>query len=192
MQSSRELIIDAIRKNKGNQHPLKEYHWQSDTLHDLIETYQASLQKNGGVLITDTTVDINVYIKEKFPDTQNICSLVDRVNGNVDIQSIQDPHVLNTVDVAVVRSGIGVAENAANWVTEKEVVHRALPFIAQHLILLLNKQDLVTTMHRAYEKIDMTDAGFGVFIAGPSKTADIEQSLVVGAHGPRSLTVFVV
>lgn len=192
MQSSRELILDAIRKNKGNQNPLKEHHWQSDVQVDLVETYRTSLQKNGGVLITDAAVDINAFIQEKFPNTQNICSLVDRVKGNVDIQSIHDPHVLNNVDVAIATATIGVAENAANWVTEKEVVHRALPFIAQHLILMLNKQDLVSTMHRAYERINMNNVGFGVFIAGPSKTADIEQSLVVGAHGPRSLTVFVV
>jgi L-lactate dehydrogenase complex protein LldG len=34
--------------------------------------------------------------------------------------------------------------------------------------------------------------GFATFIAGPSKTADIEQSLVLGAHGPRSLIVFLI
>jgi L-lactate dehydrogenase complex protein LldG len=192
MQSSRELILEAIRKNKGEQNPLIQQDWKTDSQIDLVETYRLSLQKNGGVFISDERVDISSYIKEKFPDAQNICSLVERINGNVDIQSIQDPHVLNNVDVAIIHAQVGVAENAANWVTDKEVDHRALPFIAQHLIIVLKKNDLVSTMHQAYQKINMKDIGFGVFIAGPSKTADIEQSLVVGAHGPRSLTVFVV
>lgn len=49
-------------------------------------------------------------------------------------------------------------------------------------------------MHAAYDRIAALEAaaayGFSTFIAGPSKTADIEQSLVLGAHGPISLTVF--
>ena len=43
----------------------------------------------------------------------------------------------------------------------------------------------------SYQLIHNTDYGYGVFISGPSKTADIEQSLVIGAHGAGSLTIFI-
>ena len=56
----------------------------------------------------------------------------------------------------------------------------------------LDKKDIVATMHHAYKKIDIEREGFGIFIAGPSKTADIEQSLVIGAHGARTATIYVV
>ena len=85
-----------------------------------------------------------------------------------------------------------VLENGAMWISEKQMSNRLLPFICQHLVIVLSPETIVNTMHEAYQQIDAAANGFGVFIAGPSKTADIEQNLVIGAHGARSLRVYLV
>ena len=87
---------------------------------------------------------------------------------------------------------LGVAENGAVWLAESQLVHRAAPFLTQHLAILLDRGQIVWNMHQAYTRLQVDAEAFGVFIAGPSKTADIEQALVIGAHGPRSLTVMLV
>ncbi len=86
---------------------------------------------------------------------------------------------------------LAVAENGAVWFTDRGLRHRVLPWIAQHLALVIPGERLVNDMHEAYERIEVGN-GFGCFISGPSKTADIEQALVIGAHGPRSATVFLI
>jgi L-lactate dehydrogenase complex protein LldG len=103
-----------------------------------------------------------------------------------------DPHDLEDVELAILPGHFAVAENGAIWITEELMGHRVLPFIAQQLALVISKKNIVGNMHEAYEKIGDSNDGFGVFIAGPSKTADIEQSLVLGAHGPKSMMVFIV
>ena len=102
-----------------------------------------------------------------------------------------DPHTLADVDLAILPAQLGVAENSALWVTEAQLPLRVLPFICQHLALVVSQQNIVPLMHQAYEVIGTQEYGFGTFIAGPSKTADIEQSLVLGAHGARTLSVFI-
>jgi len=103
-----------------------------------------------------------------------------------------DAHELQLVSKAYIRGTLGVAENGAIWVSEPDMGNRLLPFIAEHLVIVINRTNLVYNMHEAYQKIRVNEYGYGVFIAGPSKTADIEQSLVIGAHGPRSLEVYLV
>ncbi len=112
------------------------------------------------------------------------------VAGNCDLADVRDPHELESVDWAIMPGLFGVAENGAIWVTDEKVPHRAIYFIVQHLALVLPADQLVHNMHEAYDRLTVGTSSLGVFISGPSKTADIEQSLVIGAHGPRSLTVF--
>lgn len=112
-------------------------------------------------------------------------------DGAVALRADATPHELAAVQLAVLPARLGVLENGACWLDETCWPHRALPFATEHLALVLPREALVPTMHEAYARC-AAGPGFGVFIAGPSKTADIEQSLVVGAQGPRSLAVVLV
>ena len=89
------------------------------------------------------------------------------------------------------RRGFGERRAALASGEKQRMIERAVPFICQHLALIIEKKDIVPSMHEAYDRIASSVYGFGTFIAGPSKTADIEQSLVLGAHGPRSMVAFI-
>ena len=128
-------------------------------------------------------------VAELFPAAKVICSAVPEVPGTRRVQDVRDPHELNDVDVGVVRSPLGVAEAGAVWVTQRELVVNALAVLSQHLVVLLDPAAIVDTMHDAYGQIDLTASPYGVFLAGPSATGDIEGVIIHGAQGARSMTV---
>ncbi|MEJ7589840.1 MAG: LUD domain-containing protein, partial [Ferruginibacter sp.] len=111
---------------------------------------------------------------------------------STEINSSMHAGSLELVYKTYIQATIGVAENGAVWIYESQMKNRLLPFICQHLVIYLDVKNIVPTMHEAYELIDVAKEGYGVFLAGPSKTADIEQSLVIGAHGARSLLVYLI
>ena len=92
----------------------------------------------------------------------------------------------------VCESSLGVAENGAVWIATGDTVLRAALFLAARVVIVVREAQLVDDLHRAYERIDVRGSVYGAFVAGPSKTADIEQALVVGAHGPKALTLVLV
>lgn len=110
--------------------------------------------------------------------------------SNVDLESIDDPAELNGLDLSILPGIFGVAENGAVWVTSSGLKHRLVYFIAEHLILIVPADQIVSNMHQAYERLNFNPPHYGTFLSGPSKTADIEQALVIGAQGPRSLVVY--
>jgi L-lactate dehydrogenase complex protein LldG len=124
---------------------------------------------------------------------QKVASLVSEVHSkNVDLASIDDPHALADIDVAILAGEFAVAENAAVWVNDRHLPLRVIYFLCQHLVLVVPGRQIVDHMHAAFARLGPNEFAspiFGTFISGPSKTADIEQSLVIGAHGARSLTV---
>lgn len=129
-----------------------------------------------------------------YAQAQQICALVPGIaRANVDLNALADPHELEAIDFAVLPAEFAVAENGAVWVTDAAVKHRALFFICQHLAFVVPRDQILNNMHEAYERLRFGyEQRFGAFIAGPSKTADIEQSLVIGAHGPKSTVVYLV
>ena len=191
--NSREKILSAVKNNKPTFSPLPEIPLFERKDLDLIATYKETLQKVGGQIADIEDINsLSKVILETYKDCRTICSLVPNVHGNLDISTITDPHDLRGVDLAIVQGSFGVAENAAIWLPESALVHRAIAFITQHLAIVLEKHQLVWNMHEAYKKLEIGNNGYGVFLAGPSKTADIEQALVIGAHGARSLLVCLV
>lgn len=128
---------------------------------------------------------------ESFAEASQVASLVpEAVESTVDVRQFADPHALAGLDWVIGRGAFGVAENGAIWVEGTTLPHRVMLFIPQHLALIIRREQIVPHMHAAYQSIGELGKRFGVFVAGPSKTADIEQSLVLGAHGCRTLSIF--
>jgi L-lactate dehydrogenase complex protein LldG len=191
--SSREKILSAIRNSQPEATALPEIEMFKRESSGLLEKYMLVLEAIGGRgYVVSGFEEIERLIKNYYPGAIRIVTTCKELTGVDAIDISLDAHLLENIDLAILKSELGVAENAALWVTEDIMRERVLPFITQYLAMIINKEDIVATMHEAYEKIGHADYGFGTFIAGPSKTADIEQSLVLGAHGPKGMTVFII
>jgi len=124
--------------------------------------------------------------------TRIVSEVPEAGGGTLRLTEVADPHDLEGVQLAVLPGAFAVAETGAVWLPTAAFRHRGVFVIAEHLALVVRADAIVNDMHEAYARLRFDGPGFGVFIDGPSKTADIEQALVIGAHGPRSCTVFVV
>ena len=190
--SSREKILAAIKTNQPGMQQLPDLQTIGAVQYDNIGLqFTTTLQAIGGKVIEVNSFDeVAAYVKNNFSNQQNYVTTLPELTAIKMLDEHLDPHFLENIEVAVIKAVFGVAENGSVWVTNAEMKIRALPFICQHLAVVLQKKDMVNTMHDAYRLISDNNYDFGVFIAGPSKTADIEQSLVLGAHGPKTMTVF--
>lgn len=192
--SSRDQILHTIRKNLPQALPLPDHAGNWIQYDDPVQKFIDVLAGIGGdVHIIKDVTEIPPHFEEFVKNDQLIVSCVDGVfDDKFDLSTVSDPHELEDVDLAVLPGVLGVSENGAIWVTDEHVPQRVTFFLTQHLCLVLPKSMVMSNMHEAYEHIDPAARTFGTFISGPSKTADIEQSLVKGAHGSRTLKVFLI
>ena len=191
--NSRDQILKAIASNKPELTELPSISFPATEGIDLREKLRAVLTGIGGQYIEIASrQELQEYIDSlgKNPG-ELVLGLPGWDGNNLDAYASKTATELDPVDTVVLRGELAVAENAAVWVPENNMGHRMLPFIAQHLVLIVEEKNIVPTMHDAYARLRTHLTGYGAFIAGPSKTADIEQSLVVGAHGPLSMRLVV-
>jgi L-lactate dehydrogenase complex protein LldG len=192
----RDQILASLRNTRIPETPLPSLDGQWLTFDDRRRQFESVLAAVGGKLVALADVtQVNNALEDLpvYREAERVCSVVPGVvKANVDVESIEDPHDLEDVDFFVGEGQFGVAENAAVWLTAQTMQLRTLFFICQHMALVLRADQIVDNMHQAYDRLEFGSNEFGLFLSGPSKTADIEQSLVIGAHGARSLTVFLV
>ena len=192
--SSRENILKAIAANQPTLVPLPAIERSAVINYwDHFAKFKTVLESIGGT--TELLPNVEILKERIRVDKATGNFIIDTITGETfdeESDSASSAFELEKVERAYIKGTVAVAENGAVWVYESQMKNRLLPFICQHLVLVIDKKDIVATMHDAYDKINVGAEGFGVFIAGPSKTADIEQSLVIGAHGARSTAVYVV
>ena len=194
--SSRDEILNAIRRNAPAVAPAPQP-MAGVNYDDKEKQFADAFTSVGGTFVRArdaAEVNEKLMAVEPYAKAKRIVSLVAGIGSpNVDSATMNDPHALEGVEVAILAGEFGVAENGAVWVPGTSLgPQRAIYVIAEHLVLIIPADQLVNNMHEAYARVRVERPGFGLFISGPSKTADIEQSLVIGAHGPRSCTLFLV
>ena len=175
--SSKNDILSAIRRHTGKRYDMPELTLDAITYEDKILQFTDSLKAAGGqVVLMQPGDDINDIIRHHFPDAIRIASNLSSITcATFNPDDLDEGH-------------FGVAENGAVWIT-RQVKHKALYFISNSLVMLIDRNSIVNNMHEAYKRTENMTYDFGAFISGPSKTADIEQALVLGAHGPVKVLV---
>ena len=191
--SSRNKILATVKRNQPGASALPVIINHNQDYPDVIAKYIEVLRFIGGEahLVGDYAQVLSI-IKGNFAHAKRIVSTCEELSSVAEINPfVEDPHDFSDVDLFITTSNLAVAENGAVWIKDDQLPARALPFITQQLAVIIKKENIVATMHDAYDVIANTDYGYAAFIAGPSKTADIEQSLVLGAHGSKTMTIFI-
>jgi L-lactate dehydrogenase complex protein LldG len=205
MPTAREQILADIRRSLPVDAPLPEIAGPWTRYDDPREKFFEILRTVGGTGQSVSGPDqLRLQIERVIGEVgaTRIASLVPEAHaGNIDVAAIHDPHQLADVDLAILPGELAVAENAAVWITQTTPARRVLYFLSQHVVFIVPADSVVNNMHEAYDwhhrqagegRRPFAEPRFGTFVSGPSKTADIEQALVIGAHGARSLHVFLV
>ena len=190
---NREEILASIKRNKPTLIPLvaPDYRQFKDEF-DPVAMFVQQVEASGGSVIECAGNDIGKILSDSYPDAREIYSSIDAFQPKNNRSADGVLKEYKNLDLCVLEGKFGVAENGAVWVSDEELPQRILPYITQDLVLVIPRGSLVDNMHDAYTEIGRFTEGFGAFIAGPSKTADIEQALVIGAQGPMSMRVLLV
>ncbi len=159
-----------------------------DTVEQFIEM---SRNVGSNVIVAKQGESLDDIVRRAYPEAKVIASdLKELTIATLNPDTVADAQSLNGTDVGVVAGEIGVAENGCVWIPQ-QMKEKAVCFISEYLVIVLSKNGIVNNMHEAYDRITMPSTGLGTFISGPSKTADIEQALVMGAQAARGVTVVI-
>lgn len=190
--TSKQNILDEIRKNVRHDIEMPDIDaivpvQYEDSLSKFVEMVEFV---GGHAVMLEPGEDINDAIHRNYPEAKVVASSLPYIKADKDPDMVQDAGELADVDLGVLEGRVAVAENGCVWIPQT-MKERAVMFISQCLVIIVDRNDIVSNMHKAYEMVSSTEYLYGCFISGPSKTADIAQALVMGAQAARDVTVII-
>lgn len=188
----KEELLNKLRRNVVRQFDMPSKPVDGIVYSDVTNQFvEMSKTVGAKVLEVKSSDDLNSVIRKAYPNAKIFASSINGIEADLNPDAIASAADLNGTDVGIIQGELGVAENGCVWIPQT-MKERAVCFISEELVILLDKDNIVSNMHEAYKRIQMPHYGYGVFISGPSKTADIEQALVMGAQAARGVTVILV
>ena len=188
---TKEYILNNLRKNVRETYDMPDLSFRKRTYEDPVKAFIETTTTTAGARLMEIKPDddLNQKIREAYPDAKIIASNLPGVEASLNPDTVAEAQELEKTDVGVIKGEVACAENGCVWIPQT-MKEKAVCFISECLVILVSRKNIVSNMHEAYERIQFNDYGFGTFISGPSKTADIEQSLVYGAQAARGVTIF--
>lgn len=189
----KEELFEKLRQNTRVQYDMPDMQIAAITYPDRYRQFVQMVETCGGrVFEARKTDDLNQIVRNLYPEARTFASNLPQLTiAQKNPDTVASAAELNGTDVGIVQGAFGVAENACVWIPQT-MKEKAVCFISEYLVIVLDRQNIVDNMHQAYRRIEMDPQyNFGTFISGPSKTADIEQALVMGAQAARGITVLV-
>ena len=209
MSKSREYILSKIRQtlDEKKQHgnlipefaPVDDDVFHASQL-PLHQQFAEEFNKVSGVFYlnhneTETRANLlNLFQKNNWktifcPDKKHRQLLNDCESGFTNKH--KDFH---NVDVGIIEPEYLIAQTGSIIVSSKQMAGRRLTVFPPTLIVIAEMSHLVKNIDQALSAIkvkynDLMPSNISI-ITGPSRTADIEKTLILGAHGSQELIVF--
>lgn len=187
----KEDFLNKLRKNTHVQFDMPDMDIRGIQYEDTLGQFVKMTEAVGGhVIVAKEGESPDDLVRRAYPEAKTFASNLPEITiATKNPDTVAEANDLNGTDVGIVRGEVGVAENGCIWIPQT-MKEKAILFISEYLVIFLHKENIVNNMHEAYARIAMDPKyNFGTFISGPSKTADIEQALVMGAQAARGVTV---
>ncbi len=187
----KEELLNKLRKNTHVQFDMPAVEVKGIQYEDTLRQFVEMTESVGGhVIEAKEGESLDELVKRAYPEAKVFATHLPEITiAQKNPDTVAEANDLNGTDVGIVRGALGVAENGCVWIPQT-MKEKAVLFISEYLVIILEKDKVVNNMHEAYARIEMDPKyNFGTFISGPSKTADIEQALVMGAQAARGVTV---
>ena len=190
----KEDFLNKLRKNTHVQFDMPDMDIRGIQYEDTLGQFVKMTEAVGGhVIVAKEGESPDDLVRRAYPEAKTFASNLPEITvATKNPDTVAEANDLNGTDVGIVRGEVGVAENGCIWIPQT-MKEKAILFISEYLVIFLHKENIVNNMHEAYARIAMDPKyNFGTFISGPSKTADIEQALVMGAQAARGVTVVLI